>query len=90
MNTADIENYLRETYPSCPLTKLLEGGMSYAYEIAGRIIRIPKTQYEERGYETEFAILQYLHKTVNCTLLPEVRIIRKPFFHTSHDKITGY
>ena len=90
MNTADIENYLRETYPSCPLTKLLEGGMSYAYEIAGRIIRIPKTQYAERGYETEFAILQYLHKTVNCTLLPEVRIIRKPFFHTSHDKIPGY
>lgn len=64
--------------------------MSYAYEIAGKIIRIPKTLYAERGYETEFAILEYLHKTITCTLLPDIKIVREPFFHTTHDKISGY
>lgn len=89
MNVEEIEKYIKETFPNKTLIKLLEGGMSYAYEIDGKIIRIPKTQYAEQGYETEYAILEYLHHKITCTQLPNVKIINTPFFHTIHDKILG-
>ena len=87
MNINEIEKHLQNLYPDKTLRKLLEGGMSYAYEIDGKIIRIPKTSYAEHGYEMEFAILKYLHKTITCTQLPDIEIVHKPFFHTVHDKI---
>lgn len=89
MDTKQIEEKLRSLFKNQELKKLLEGGMSYAYEIDGRIIRIPKTQYAERGYETEKAILDYLHGIITCTKLPDVKIVRDPFFFTIHDKIAG-
>ena len=90
MESKEIENQLQKIYPNEKIKKLLEGGMSYAYEIGGKIIRIPKTEYAERGYETEKAILDYLHEgTITCTKIPDIKIVREPFFHTVHDKIDG-
>ena len=89
MNMEEIEKYIKSSCPGKPLKKLLEGGMSYAYEIDGRIIRIPKTDYAERGYEMEDAILKYLHGNITCTKIPDIKIFREPFFHTVHDKISG-
>jgi len=89
MESKEIESQLLKIFPDEKIKKLLEGGMSYAYEIGGKIIRIPKTQYAERGYETEKAILDYLHGRVTCTKLPDVRIEREPFFYTVHNKIEG-
>ncbi len=89
MESKEIESQLQKIFPDEKIKKLLEGGMSYAYEIGGKIIRIPKTQYAEHGYETEKAILDYLHGRVTCTKLPDVRIEREPFFYTVHNKIEG-
>lgn len=89
MELKEIEKAIIELYRDKKLTKLLEGGMSYAYEINNKIIRIPKTQYAEHGYETEYAILKYLQEAVTCTQLPDIRIVREPFFHTVHNKIFG-
>ena len=89
MNIKEKEEFIKGAFPGCHLTKLLEGGMSYAYEIANKIIRIPKTQYAENGYVTEYAILNYLRSAITCTQLPNVEIVSTPFFHTIHDKITG-
>ena len=89
MNISEIEKYLKIVLPDGHLTKLLEGGMSYAYEIANKIIRIPKTMYAEQGYEMEYAILEYVRNIVDCVKLPLIQIIRQPFFHTVHNKIEG-
>lgn len=89
MNIEEIELKLKEKFSGQPLKKLLEGGMSYAYEIDGKIIRIPKTEYAERGYEMEDAILRYLNTVITCTKIPDIRIERSPFFFTVHEKIPG-
>ena len=89
MDIKGIEQYIKALFPNQELIKLPEGGMSYAYEINGKIIRIPKTQYAEHGYEMENAILDYLHQNVSCTKLPYIQIVRDPFFYTIHDKISG-
>lgn len=89
MEKDEIEALLRLTFHDKPFRKLLEGGMSYAYEIGDNIIRIPKTEYAKRGYETEYAILNYLHGVIDCVELPHVKLIREPFFHTIHKKING-
>ncbi len=89
MDAEQIEVQLRLTYGGKPFRKLLEGGMSYAYEVDGNIIRIPKTEYAKRGYKTENAILNYLHDVVDGVELPYVKLIEEPFFHTIHKKIDG-
>lgn len=89
MEIREIEEMIKKLYPAHSPKKLLEGGMSYAYEVAGKIIRIPKTEYAENGYVCEKAILDYLHTIVSCTKLPDIQIIREPFFYTIHDKING-
>ena len=70
MDIKSIEQYIKALFPNQELIKLPEGGMSYAYEINGKIIRIPKTQYAEHGYEMENAILDYLHQNISCTKVP--------------------
>lgn len=90
MKIQEVENSLKMLFGGKPLKKLLEGGMSYAYEIDGKIIRVPKTEYAERGYETEKAILDYIHSIVTCAELPYVSIVHAPFFYTYHNKIKGY
>lgn len=89
MELKEIESELKKLYNSEKLKKLLEGGMSYAYEVDGKIIRIPKTKYAEDGYITEKAILDYLHGKITCTKIPDVKIVTEPFFHTVHKKNDG-
>lgn len=90
MNIHEVKKIIQNMFPGKMLNKLPEGGMSYAFDIDDKIIRIPKTQYAENGYVTENEILNYLHKTIKCTLLPSIKIVRKPFFYTIHNKIHGF
>ncbi len=90
MKESEIKKVIETLYDDKTLKKLPEGGMSYAYESGNKIIRIPKTAYAERGYETEKAILECLHETITCSMLPNVKIVHKPFFHTVHNKIHGF
>lgn len=90
MEQKEIEKLIGDLYPGEKIIKLLEGGMSYAYEIDNKIIRIPKNKLSEAGYIREDAILKCLHRTIDCTKLPEIKIVQKPFFHTVHNKINGF
>lgn len=89
MEMENIEQELKSLYSDRNFKKLLEGGMSFAYDIDGKIIRIPKTDYAKNGYVTEKAILDYLKTKISSTQIPNITIVERPFFHTVHKKIEG-
>ncbi|MDR0612966.1 MAG: aminoglycoside phosphotransferase family protein [Dysgonamonadaceae bacterium] len=83
-----IEKEIRDLYPNLSLKILAEGGMSYAFEVGGKIVRVPKNNYATDGYRIEEKILNYLQDRISIAI-PNVKIIETPFFHTIHKKLEG-
>jgi len=82
-------NKIKLLYPDDSVKLLAEGGMSFAFELGDRIIRVPKNEYAKEGYEIEEKILIYLRDKIKSVEIPNIRIIEIPFFHTIHKKLEG-
>jgi len=86
---SSVTDMIKRLYPDEPVKLLAEGGMSFACELGGRIIRIPKNEYAEKGYRIEERILTYLHGHIKSVEIPDIKIVETPFFHTVHKKLEG-
>jgi hypothetical protein len=84
-----LEQQIRELYPNLSLKILAEGGMSYAFEVGDKIIRIPRNEYAADGYKFEEKILTFLKDKINTVEIPNIKIIKTPFFHSIHKKLNG-
>jgi len=86
---SSVADSVKLLYPGESVKLLAEGGMSFACESGGRIIRIPKNEYAEKGYRIEEKVLAYLHGHITSVEIPDVKIVETPFFHTVHKKLEG-
>ena len=84
-----VEEKVRQLYPGEPVKVLVEGGMSFACETGGNIIRVPKNEYAAIGYRIEEKILAHLAGKIKSADIPGIKIVEKPFFHTIHKKLEG-
>ena len=86
---ATVLDGVKRLYPDEHVRLLAEGGMSFAFESGGRIIRVPKNEYAEKGYRIEEKVLAYLHGHIKSVEIPDMKIVETPFFHTVHKKLEG-
>ena len=84
-----IENNIKQHFPNETIKLLAEGGMSLAYEVGNNIVRIPRTDLSKTEYEREEEILNYLVNKINNIEIPQIKIVRLPFFYSIHNKIIG-
>ena len=85
-----IETQINRLYPNEPIKFLSEGGMSFAFEVGGNIVRIPKNEYATIGYKIEEKVLIYLQNKIKSVEIPNVKIVEEPFFYTIHKKLEGF
>jgi hypothetical protein len=84
-----LENKIKLLYPNEPVKLLVEGGMSYAFEVENKIVRIARNEFAKQDYYKEEKILQHLQNVIKTVEVPNMKVIEVPFFHTIHKKLDG-
>jgi aminoglycoside phosphotransferase (APT) family kinase protein len=84
-----IENKIKQHFPNETIKLLVEGGMSFAFEVGKNIVRIPRTDLSKIEYEREEKILNYLANKIENIEIPDIKTVRFPFFYSIHKKING-